>query len=127
MTKENLYEDEENSRKRENVLKELEKIVNVWVKEASKDAKNSSHHEIDVDNCQAKIFTFGSYKLGVHSPGSDIDALCVAPKHIDRSLFFDSLLNNLRSNNKIEEINPIQDALVPIIKMKFDSVEIDLL
>lgn len=127
MKNENLYEDDKTTKKREDVLRELEKIVNDWVKVASKEAKNNSHLDIDIDNCQAKIFTFGSYKLGVHSPGSDIDALCVAPRHIDRTLFFDSLLNSLKQNPKIEEINPIQDALVPIIKMKFNGVEIDLL
>lgn len=75
----------------------------------------------------AKLYTFGSYQLGVHSPGSDIDALCVAPMHITRSSFFDKLLFKLKQTQGVTEINPIQDAQVPIIKMKFEDVEIDLL
>lgn len=123
MKNEKLQESEDNNSKRKNVLKELESIVLAWVIEESNKTQNE---EVNESNC-AKIFTFGSQKLEVHSPGSDIDTLCVAPMHISRHLFFDSLLNILRKTDGITEINPIQDAHVPIIKMKFRDVEIDLL
>jgi poly(A) polymerase Pap1 len=47
--------------------------------------------------------------------------------HITRGSFFDKLLYKLKNKAGVTEINPIQDAQVPIIKMKFDEVEIDLL
>ena len=62
--------------KRRSVLAQLEQIVKRWARRVTwqrglpKDLKESS---------DAKIFTFGSYQLGVHGPEADIDALCVGP------------------------------------------------
>jgi poly(A) polymerase len=52
----------------------------------------------------AKLYTFGSYRLGVNAPGADIDTLCVAPRHVDRSDFFTSLFEILQKNPEITEL-----------------------
>lgn len=75
-----------------------------------------------------KIFTFGSYRKGVNGPGSDIDTLVVAPRHIDRDKhFFGELAQILRATPEITELTEVKEAQVPVIKMKFSGVDIDML
>jgi len=78
-------------------------------------------------NASGKIFTFGSYRLGVHGRGTDIDTLCVAPRYVDRTdHFFGILVDILRNRPECTEIVPVPETGVPIIKMMFDGVDIDL-
>ena len=51
-----------------------------------------------------KIFTFGSFELGVYGPRSDMDTLMVAPKHVSRENFFEYIPDLLRKEFKQEEI-----------------------
>lgn len=75
----------------------------------------------------AKIFTFGSFRLGVHGAGADIDTLLVAPRHVGRAEFFTDLYNVLKADPATSDLVAVPDAYVPVLKLVYDGVDIDLL
>ncbi|XP_064173229.1 poly(A) polymerase gamma isoform X2 [Anguilla rostrata] len=119
-----VFEDEDELNHRLAVLGKLNMFVKEWIADIS-DTKNLPPSA--VANVGGKIFTFGSYRLGVHTKGADIDALCVAPRHVDRSDFFQSFFEKLKQLEEIKDLRAVEDAFVPVIKFKFDGIEIDLL
>ncbi|KAF7153892.1 hypothetical protein RHSIM_Rhsim01G0213100 [Rhododendron simsii] len=120
-----LYESQEEAIRREEVLGRLDQIVKMWVKNIT---RAKGFNEQLVREANAKIFTFGSYRLGVHGPGADIDTLCVGPRHANRDEdFFGELYRMLADMSEIEELHPVPDAHVPVLKFKFSGVSIDLL
>lgn len=113
MRTKNLYETEEGQKRREHVLEELRKLLGEWVSEVATeqlgpssgllasittDTQNDSTKlpSLTSFSSQARLFTFGSYRLGVVSPGGDIDALCVVPSFISREAFFEFFLAKLQ-------------------------------
>uniref|UniRef100_A0A8B9LST6 polynucleotide adenylyltransferase n=1 Tax=Astyanax mexicanus TaxID=7994 RepID=A0A8B9LST6_ASTMX len=119
-----VFEDEDELNHRLAVLGKLNSFVKEWISEIS-ETKNLPPSA--VMNVGGKIFTFGSYRLGVHTKGADIDALCVAPRHVERSDFFSSFFEKLKQHDEIRDLRAVEDAFVPVIKFKFDGIEIDLL
>ncbi|KAK0598122.1 hypothetical protein LWI29_031858 [Acer saccharum] len=120
-----LYESEEEAAKREDVLGRLRLIVKDWVKDLT---RLRGYSDQMVEDANALIFTFGSYRLGVHGPGADIDTLCVGPSYVNREEdFFFILHNNLAEMEEVTELQPVPDAHVPVMKFKFDGISIDLL
>ncbi|GER27259.1 poly(A) polymerase, partial [Striga asiatica] len=74
----------------------------------------------------------------VHGPGADIDTLCVGPKHASRNVgnnfvichiqedFFGELYRMLSEMPEVQELHPVPEAHVPVMKFKFNGVSIDL-
>ncbi|KAK9071859.1 hypothetical protein SSX86_008289 [Deinandra increscens subsp. villosa] len=120
-----LYESHEEAISREEVLGRLDQIVKIWVKRVS---RARGLNEQLVQEANAKIFTFGSYRLGVHGPGADIDTLCVGPRHADRDEdFFGELKKMLLEMPDVTDMHPVPDAHVPVMKFKLSGISIDLL
>nr|ACS29269.1 pap1 [Meyerozyma guilliermondii] len=118
------FESEQATRKRVEILALLQKMVQEFVYTVSKKKNMSDGMAKDAGG---KIFTFGSYRLGVYGPGSDIDTLIVVPKHVVREDFFTIFDQMIRQRPELEEITAVPDAFVPIIMIEFSGISIDLI
>ncbi|PCH40954.1 polymerase [Wolfiporia cocos MD-104 SS10] len=124
LRRQNTFESEDEAKTREIVLGRLAALVKKFVYNV---AIKQGFSETTASNSGGKIFTFGSYRLGVHGPGTDIDTLCVVPKHVSREDFFDVFEPMLKSTEGVTEISGVPEAYVPIIKIKMSGIPIDLL
>ncbi|ALC41534.1 hrg [Drosophila busckii] len=120
----NVFESQDELNHRMEILAKLNTLVKQWVKDISM-SKNMP--EAAAEKLGGKIYTFGSYRLGVHHKGADIDALCVAPRNIERTDYFQSFFEILKQQPEVTECRSVEEAFVPVIKMNFDGIEIDLL
>jgi len=127
---------------REIVLGRVAALVKKFVKKVSVERGLS---EAAANAAGGKIFTFGSYRLGVHGPGSDIDTLCVVPKHVSREDFFDYFEPMLKemegatevsvsfsapkinSSSSLNVMKGVPEAFVPIIKAEISGIPLDFL
>ncbi|KAJ7088006.1 Poly(A) polymerase central domain-containing protein [Mycena belliarum] len=120
----NTFETEEEARRREIVLGRVAALVQRFVREVS---LTKGLSETAATAAGGKIFTFGSYRLGVHGPGSDIDTLCVVPKHVSREDFFTIFEPMVRAMDGATEVSGVPDAFVPLIGAKISGISLDLL
>ena len=119
-----VFETQDEINHRMVILGKLNKLALEWIVQTSL-SKNMP--ESVAKTVGGKIFTFGSFRLGVHTKGADIDTLLVAPRHIERTDFFSSFYEFLKEREEIKDLKAVEEAYVPIIKMNFDGIEIDLL
>ncbi|TAQ85687.1 hypothetical protein B7494_g5988 [Chlorociboria aeruginascens] len=127
LKRQNNYETPSATQKRTNVLKSLQDITEKFVKIVLR-AQGMSEQVIN--SAGGRIFTYGSFRLGVYGPGSDIDTLVVAPRSIkkeDYFKYFPDLLLKEAKEGSITDLTPVVDAFVPIIKFEYDDISIDLI
>ncbi|KAM3370100.1 hypothetical protein ACQJBY_017776 [Aegilops geniculata] len=120
-----LYETSDELAAREEVLRDLQGIVDRWVKRVT---AQRGFPDGMAEQATALLIPFGSYRLGVHGRRSDIDALVVGPSYIDRDHDFFAVLGGvLAETEAVTELQPVPRAHVPVIKMRFRGVQVDLL
>uniref|UniRef100_A0A4W6DAL5 Poly(A) polymerase n=1 Tax=Lates calcarifer TaxID=8187 RepID=A0A4W6DAL5_LATCA len=105
------------------VVKKLELLFKEWLKEM---CVEMNVPELVTEKVGGKVFPFGSYHLGVHSKGADIDALCVGPGFLERKDFFTSFYEKLKAQEEVKGIRAIEKTYVPVIKLNYEGTEIDL-
>uniref|UniRef100_A0A672HT66 Poly(A) polymerase n=1 Tax=Salarias fasciatus TaxID=181472 RepID=A0A672HT66_SALFA len=114
-----VFEDEEELNHRLAVLGKLNNFVKEWIAEIS-ELKNLPPSAISCVG--GKIFTFGSYRLGVHTKG--LSGVVLAPMLLCESACW---REHLSRGSGQQSAAAVEDAFVPVIKFKFDGIEIDLL
>jgi len=132
-----LLESKSGIQKRERVLNELSIICREWIKSV---CKRLELPEDIIAGAGGELFTSGSYRLGVHEPGADIDTIVVAPRMCSREDFFgrsnlnidqdrdpDSLAERTRKHPAVTNFTSVEGATVPILKFEWEGVDIDLL
>ena len=117
------FEEEQDSTHRIEVLSSLNQLLKQWIKDVSieKNMPPSLANTVG-----GGLYTFGSYRLGVCNKDSDIDVLCVAPRHIHRKDYFDSFYSVLQQQPEAAKLRAIADAYVPVIKMVYNGIDVDM-
>ncbi|KAH7951111.1 hypothetical protein HPB52_004742 [Rhipicephalus sanguineus] len=112
------FESEEELAHRMYELSKINQPVKKWIYEVS--TKKNMPPSV-AENVGGKIYTFGSYRLGVHTKGADIDTLCMAPRHVH---LFVELLDQ---QDEVRDLRAVEEAFVPVIKTTFHGIERDML
>ncbi|KAI5191365.1 poly(A) polymerase [Nematocida sp. AWRm77] len=120
LKRQGFFEDEKEGIKRERVLGILNNLVNNFIE------KVAQENGIPEKKNASKIFTFGSYRLGVHSSGADIDTLCIVPNFVSRKDFFTQFYADLEKKAYITNLSKVENTFVPLIKFKIHLIPIDL-
>merc|ERR1719508_731742 len=108
---------------RKKIICELDILIKQWIRsEGLRQSMNWSQ----VEQVGGKVVSYGSYKLQVVEKESDLDLLCVVPKHVTREDFFENLYELLAKKDEVTELRQLPWAYVPVIKMVYRGIEVDL-
>ncbi|OAQ68243.1 poly(A) polymerase [Pochonia chlamydosporia 170] len=128
LRRQKTFESPSDTQKRYKVLESLQTICDEFVKRVAREKEPKN--DVLIKNARGKVFTYGSFRLGVFGPGSDIDTLIVAPKYVTRDdyfKYFPDLLESMAPKGAITDLAAVTDAFVPIIKFEYFGISIDLI
>lgn len=72
---------------RKKSIANLQEMVEKWYLKVGVEQKKMDR--VLLESKMAKVLVFGSYRLGVHFAGTDIDTICVFPTFITKEEFLD--------------------------------------
>ncbi|CAD7088765.1 unnamed protein product [Hermetia illucens] len=119
-----MFQSEADHSRRAEILNQVNDLAKRWIRDV---AVSQNVPKPVADRLGGKVFSFGSFLLGVHHKDADIDALCVVPSIIQRSDFFTSFFKLLKGQPQVTQCHAVEEAFVPLIKMKYNGIELDLL
>lgn len=127
LKKRNNYETQQETQKRMATLRMLNKANKDFIKEVG---RKKGYAQNQIEQLGGKIYPYGSYRLGVFGPGSDIDTLAVSPNVAHRDQFFElfpDIIKKLAGPENVTQCTIVPEAFVPIIKLIVNGIEIDLI
>jgi hypothetical protein len=74
---------------------------------------------------QASLHLVGSARLGVQSPQSDLDVLCLIPAYMSGEAFLESVRQCLEG--LCDRAQVVSSVKIPLLRMRFEGVSVDLL
>uniref|UniRef100_A0A8C2P3G2 Poly(A) polymerase nucleotidyltransferase domain-containing protein n=1 Tax=Capra hircus TaxID=9925 RepID=A0A8C2P3G2_CAPHI len=102
----------------------LQRRILIWgklnnlVKECIREINESKNlPQSVVENVDGKIFTFGSYRLGVHAKRTDIDA-CVLHQDMLIKVIFFTPFYKLKLQEEVKDLRAVEEAFVKIYHPK---------
>jgi len=119
------FETAERKAQRDAALVGLTTVVEAWAARVSV-IKGADGLNGEVKS-QVRVMTFGSSRLEVATPDADIDLVVIVAKHIERRDFFSALVGELIANPFVTELHPVKEARVPVVKLKWDGIDMDVL
>lgn len=123
--KDDIAYDENHVDHKEIIIK-LKYLIRIWIKGLlilKNDILKNTNNIF-----KGELLVFGSLKLDSFTKDSDIDTVCVVPNFINREEdFFNKFYALLKVEPNINDLVAITDANVPLIKLTFCNIKIDIL